>query len=109
MDVPECYRFQLVFAVQGFPENVQQAAKAIRCDRHMQWRAGVKYGHTPIEAAAAMQRNSAQMMFVQVLVDFKQVGFAVEVSTQRLVQWGEGVAGNNHHRAVDLHNCPDGC
>lgn len=47
------------------------------------------------------------MVFVKVLVDLELVGLAVDGGAQGLVQGWQGVAGDHHHRAMDLGNNAD--
>ncbi len=52
----------------------------------MQWCAGVINSHAPVQASAAVQSDGAYMALIEMLKDFEQVGFVIEVGTQGLTQ-----------------------
>jgi hypothetical protein len=55
-----------------------------------------------------MQRDGAHMMFINVLMNFEQVGFVIQPGTQCLSQWRQYIASNDSHRAMNLGNDTDG-
>ncbi len=52
----------------------------------MQRCAGVINSHAPVQAGAAVQGDGTHMAFIEMLKDFEQVGFVIEVGTQGLTQ-----------------------
>ena len=52
----------------------------------MEWSTSIINRCSPPQACGSVQRYSAYMAFIEVLMDFKQIGFVGKVCVQGLVQ-----------------------
>ena len=68
-------------AVQRFAEHVQQAAKTMFRNGHMQRCTGIIDAHATLQSGSTVQRYGADIAFVQVLMYFEQVGFMIHGGT----------------------------
>ena len=73
----------------------------------MQWRASVIDRHAATQAGGTMQGDSANMPFIEVLVNFEQIGFVIQVCAQCLTQRGEPVTGDDHYWTMDFSDDSD--
>jgi hypothetical protein len=64
--------------------------------------------HAATQAGSAVQGDGPQTVFIEVLVDFEQIGFSVAPGDQSLAQGREMPASDDHDGAVYLIDDPDG-
>ena len=54
-----------------------------------------------------MQGDGTNMPFIEVLVNFEQIGFVIQVCAQCLTQRGEPVTGDDHYWTMDFSDDSD--
>ena len=98
---------EIPFCTVLLTEGVQKPPKAFRRHRDMERRSGVVNRHAPPEAGTSVQGDGAHMIFINMLVHLKEIGFVVESGAQGLSQGRQSIAGNDHYRSMDLGNFTD--
>jgi hypothetical protein len=73
----------------------------------MQRGAAIVYLQTPVQAGTAVQGDGADMVLIQMLMHFEIIGLAVQAGIKCLVQRRQGVAGDDHNRAMHLGDVSD--
>lgn len=69
--------------------------------------AGIVDRHTTAQAGAAVERDGAETLFIEVLVNLEQIGFVIHPGVQRLAQGRQLAAGDDDYRTVDFGDDAD--
>ena len=73
----------------------------------MEGGAGIVDRHTTAQTGAAVERDGADALLIEVLVDFKQIGFVIDPGVQGLAQSRQLAAPDDDNRAVDFGDYAD--
>ena len=63
--------------------------------------------HTTAQAGAAVERDGADSLFIEVLVNFEQIGFVIDSGVQSLAQGRQPAAPDDDNRAVNFGDHAD--
>ena len=94
-------------AVQRVAEEVDHSPEMLRTDRHLQRRAGVDDRQAAMEAARVIEADGAEMPLIEMLMNLEKICTAIQLAAQGLPQGRQPLAGDSHHRSLDLGDAAD--
>ena len=95
-------------AVRKFAEGIQQPPQALGGYWYPQRCATVEHRHAAPESRRAGEGDGAHLVRVEMVQHFEHRRAAVDGHRERAVQRWQRLAGDIHHRAVDLDDMADG-